>query len=210
MHRLFYVAGSPYARMARIAVAELGLGDRIAEVETTLRDPASTLLPFNPVGRVPALVLPDGATVLTETAVILPYLDRVSGRPPLLPLDGGEAGLRVLSGYGRVTGLLDGIAVWNRELRRPEHERSPGVIALEVARANRVADALEREVAEGTGFAGPGVDAACIALACALGYCERRHTVWRWREGRPALSAWLDGFAPRPSFQATLPPPSGI
>lgn len=205
MHRLFYVAGSPYARIARIAVAELGLGDRIAAVETTLRDPASSLLAFNPVGRVPTLVLADG-TVLTETTLILPFLDRLSGRAPLLPQDDGP-GLRVVAAHGRVTGMLDGIAVWNRELRRPAHERSPGVIALEAGRAARVADALEGEVAEG-GFA--GLDAASIALACALGYCERRHTVWRWRDGRPALSAWFDAFAARPSFRDTIPPPSGI
>jgi glutathione S-transferase len=234
--RLFFAAGSPYARIIRIAVAELGLGDRIAPVETTLRDPASSLLPHNPVGRVPALVLPDG-TVLTETPLILLHLDRISGRAPLLPLDD----LAVLAAYGRVSGLLDGIAVWNRELRRPVQERSPGVIALEEGRAARVADALEAAVAQG-GFAGPALagsaapspasvhgpspasvhgpspasvhgpspDAARIALACTLGYCERRHTVWPWRDGRPALSAWFDGFAARPSFQATLPPPSGI
>jgi glutathione S-transferase len=201
--RLFFVPGSPYARAVRIAVAELGLGDRIAEVETTLRDPASTLLPFNPVGRVPALVLDDG-TVLTETTLILATLDRLSGRPPLLPFGDRAA----LAAYGRVTGMLDGIAVWNRELRRPVHERSPGVSALEESRAARIADVLEVEVARG-GFAGP-LDAAVILLACALGYCERRHTVWRWREGRPALAAWFDAMAARPSLQATLPPPSGI
>ncbi|MBX9698415.1 MAG: hypothetical protein K2X74_03205, partial [Acetobacteraceae bacterium] len=121
----------------------------------------------------------------------------------------GADGWRALAAYGRVTGLLDGIAVWNRELRRPEHERSPGVIALETVRANRVADALEAAVAAG-GWAGDGLDAARIALGCALGYCERRHRVWRWREGRPTLAAWFDAIAARPSFQATVPPPSGI
>ncbi|MCA3344104.1 MAG: glutathione S-transferase N-terminal domain-containing protein, partial [Roseomonas sp.] len=54
--KLFHSAGSPYARIARMAVLELGLADRIPFVETTLRDPASTLLPHNPVGRVPSLV----------------------------------------------------------------------------------------------------------------------------------------------------------
>lgn len=201
--RLFFVPGSPYARAARIAVAELGLGGRIVAVETTLRDPASTLLPYNPVGRVPSLALDDG-TVLTETTLILAHLDRISGRPPLLPLHDPAA----LAALGQVTGLLDGIAVWNRELRRPAEERSPGVIALETTRANRVADALDGQVAEGR-YAG-ALDAARILLACALGYCERRHTVWRWREGRPALAAWFDAFATRPAFQATLPPPSGI
>lgn len=64
--KLFHSAGSPYARIARMAVLDLGLADRIAFTETTLRDPASTLLPHNPVGRVPSLVLADGTTI-TET-----------------------------------------------------------------------------------------------------------------------------------------------
>ena len=42
------------------------------------------------------------------------------------------------------------------------------------------------------------LDAARLCLACTLGYGERRHTVWRWREGHPALAAWFDGFAARP------------
>jgi glutathione S-transferase len=206
--KLFYSSGSPYARMARMAVIETGLDTRVAQVETTLRDPASTLLPANPVGRVPTLVLDDG-TVLTETVLILGFLStQVPDRDPrLLPLDGSD-GWRGMAALGRVIGTMDGIAVWNRELRRPEDERSPGVIALETVRANRVADALERDAAAGA--YGGSVDAGWIALACALGYCERRHRVWSWREGRPALSAWLDRASARPSFAATLPPISGI
>lgn len=202
--RLFYTAGSPYARITRMAVRLHGLAPQVGEVETTLRDPASTLLPVNPVGRVPTLLLADG-TALTETGLILGVLDRRSGRPPLLPFDD----MQVLARFGQVIGFLDGIAVWNRELRRPEHERSPGVIALETARADRVADALAQAVAAG-GFAGPAVDAGQVALAAALGYCDRRHRVWAWREGRPALAAWLDAFAAHPAYQATLPPPSGL
>jgi glutathione S-transferase len=208
--RLFHVPGSPYARAVRIAVAELGLSARVEEVETTLRDPASTLLPLSPAGRVPALVLADG-TVLTETTLILPFLDRLAApRAPLLPMDGSD-GWRGLAAFGRVAGLMEGIAVWNRELRRPPEERSPGVLALETARAARLTAALEREVAAG-GFApGAGLEAARILLACALGYGERRHTVWRWREGHPALGAWLDAFAAGcPAYRVTVPPPSGI
>jgi glutathione S-transferase len=206
--KLFYSPGSPYARVARMAVVETGLEGRVAQVETTLRDPASTLLPSSPVGRVPTLVLDDG-TVLTETVLILAFLGAQAPRrePPLLPLDGSD-GWRGMAALGRVIGMLDGIAVWNRELRRPEDERSPGVIALETVRANRVADALERDVAAGA--YGGAVEAGWIALACALGYCERRHRVWPWREGRPALSAWLDRASARPSFAATVPPVSGI
>ena len=49
-----------------------------------------------------------------------------------------------------------------------------------------------------------------IALASALGYGERRHTVWNWRAANPALAPWFEAAAARPAFQATLPPVSGI
>ena len=201
MTTLFYSSGSPYARIIRMAVQESGLDHAVAQRETTLRDPAAPLLAHSPVGRVPALVLPDGTT-LTETSLILGWLDRLGDQPPLLPTD--AAGLAV---YGQVLGLLDGIAVWNRELRRPPEERSPSVIALETLRAGRIADALEVAVQAG-GVA--RLDAGYLALAAVLGYGERRHTVWSWREGRPGLAAWFTRAAAREAFQATLPPPSGI
>lgn len=201
MPRLFYSAGSPYARICRMALREGGLAQRVEEAETTLRDPAAAMLRYNPVGRVPALLLEDGTT-LTETTLVLSWLDRMGSTPRMLSEDASG-----LAAYGRVLGLLDGIAVWNREMRRPEHERSPGVITLEGMRADRVADALERDVTAG-GYA--GLDAGFLALAAVLGYGERRHTVWRWREGRPALSAWFSAAAIRPAFLETLPPVSGI
>ena len=75
---------------------------------------------------------------------------------------------------------------------------------------NRVADALEAEVAAGAWAPAGPPDAAWITLGCALGYAERRHRAWPWREGRPALAALFDMLAQRPSFQATIPPVSGI
>ncbi len=192
---LHYVQGSPYARMVRIAWRERRIAG-IAEHETTLRDPGSDLLPHNPVGRVPTLVLADG-TALSETLLILTHLDRLHPGPRLIP--DSPKGLAEL---GQAFGLLDGIAVWNRELRRPAHERSPGVIALEQTRANRTADRLEA--------APPHHPTARLALACALGYCERRHTAWAWRAGRPALAAWFDAATATPLFQATMPPISGL
>lgn len=198
--RLFHAPGSPYARIARMAVIELGLEDRIAIEEAALRDPASILLPFNPVGRVPTLVLADGAAVTETTAVLMVLDSLVVPARRLLP--GAEAP-RALGAYGRVLGMMDGIAVWNRELRRPEHERSPGVIALEQARAARVADALERDVAGG-GFALH--DAGWLALVALLGYCERRHRAFAWREGRAALAALFDAAQDRPCVARTVPP----
>jgi glutathione S-transferase len=201
MPLLFYSEGSPYARICRMAVREGGLVERVQEVATTLRDPSAPLLPHNPVGRVPALVLEDGTT-LTETTLVLGWLDRLGSQPAMLPSD--AAGLAT---YGRVLGLLDGVAVWNRELRRPSYERSPSVIALEVVRADRIADALEHAVAQG---AYARIDAGFLALSAVLGYAERRHTAWRWREGRSSLEQWFVLASQRAAFCATVPPYSGI
>ncbi|GGC51350.1 glutathione S-transferase [Siccirubricoccus deserti] len=202
--RLFYSSGSPYARMVRVALRETNLLPRVTEVEATLRDPASAILPVNPVGRVPTLLLPDG-TALTETVLILDFLDTLGAAHRLLPAE-GAARWRAMAALGRAIGMMDGVAVWNRELRRPEHERSPGVIAQEITRTNRVADVLEAEA----GRLGDTPDAPGIALLCLLGYAERRHRTWPWRDGRPGLAAWYDAMAARPSFAATLPPLSGL
>ena len=204
--RLFYSSGSPYARICRMAIRERELTNAVEEIETTLRDPRASVLPFSPAGRVPALTLPDGPT-LTETTLVLGWLDRQGEAPAVLPVEDQS-----VSAYGRVLGLLDGIAVWNRELRRPVNERSPSVIALEQVRASRIADALEEDVAKGAyrEMSGHHVDAGYLTLAAVLGYAERRHTVWDWRTGRPALIDWFERASQRPAFADTLPPPSGI
>ncbi len=145
--KLFYAAGSPYARIVRIALIELGLDAATEKEFVTLRDPHSTLLPYNPVGRVPTLRL-DNGVVLTESLLIFSYLDTQHSGPPLLPRDGSDNWV-TLSRLGTAMGLIDGIAVWNRELRRPAHERSPGMQALELTRATRTLDALETAVAGG-------------------------------------------------------------
>ena len=92
--QLFHSAGSPYARIARMAVLELGLEGRVAFTETTLRDPASSLLPHNPVGRVPSLVLADGTTV-TETTPILMVLDSLVAPETRLLGDGADGWKRL-------------------------------------------------------------------------------------------------------------------
>lgn len=180
-----------------MALREGNLLTRVTEVATTVRDPSASVLLHSPVGRVPALVLGDGTT-LTETTLILGWLDGQGCTPAMSPKDAPS-----LAAYGRALGLLDGIAVWNRELRRPENERSPSLLAHEATRANRVADALEIDVANGAYAA---VDAGFLALASVLSYAERRHSVWNWREGRQSLGTWFDSASGRASFRDTLPP----
>lgn len=198
--KLFYASGSPYARIARVVLRELALAPRIDEVEVALRDPNSSLLPFNPGGKVPTLQLDNGA-ILNESLLVLAYLDTQHTARKLLPMDGSD-GWKALSELGRAYAFLDAVTVWNRELRFGQS--APAVIALERGRAERAADALEAAVASG-GFSGP-IDAGQIVLGAALENFSRRHKVWDWRTGHPRLSAFLDEIAARPSFTATIQP----
>src|ERR1700689_45357 len=200
--RLFYAPASPFARIVRIALLETGLDPQARKQDVTLRDTGSALLPCKPVGRVPTLELDDG-TILTESLLILSYIDTLHAGRPLLPRNGSDR-WRTLAEMGTAAGMLEGIVTWARELRRPDNARSAGVIALETTRVNRTADVLDRAGAKG-GYSGE-INAARIVLGCALGWVDPRHPVWAWRTGRPALTTWFEAIAAIPAFQATLPP----
>jgi glutathione S-transferase len=204
--RLFYSAGSPFARIVRIALLETGLDARVTKQEVTrerLYSTDSQVVALNPVGRVPTLELDDGI-VLTESKLILDYIDAVNQGRKLLPRDGSD-GWRTLAEMGQASGLLEGVVTWVRTLRTHEPENVSAVIVRESARVNRIADALEIAVGSGA-FAG-SMNAAQIVLGAALGLVGPRLPVWKWREERLGLSRWYDSIAARPSFRSTVPPP---
>jgi glutathione S-transferase len=203
--RLLYSAGSPFARMVRIALLETGLDARVTKRELTrarLYSPESDVLEMNPIGRVPTLELDDG-TILTESKLILDYIDALNPGPKLLPRDGSD-GWRTLAEMGQALGLLEGIVTWMRALLAPEPQRAIEAIARESVRVNRAADALEDAIAHGA-YAGR-LNAAQIVLGTALGLAEPRLPVWQWREGRHTLSGWYAAIAARASFRTTEPP----
>ena len=189
--KLYCTPGSPYARMARIVVIEKGLEKRVEVVMAQTRKEGSPYYAINPSGRVPYLVRDDGVG-MEESQLICAFL----GFDP--PAD-WEA--RRLEGLAR--SLMDGLAVWLRELYRPENERSPGTIRHEAARAARLLDAWEREIAHP--HMSGALNMAQLTLACALGI-EMRMPDLDWRTGHPRLVAWYEPIAARPSFMATRPP----
>jgi glutathione S-transferase len=201
MMKLYITPGSPYARMARIVVLEKGLERRVETILAKTRAANSPYYGINPSGRVPYLIREDGVG-LEESALICAYLDHLDGRPAFdLPGDGQSWVARRLEALAR--SMLDGLAVWSREILRTENERSPGVIQHETDRARRMVDVWEREI--GHPLMRGALNMIQITLACALGL-EARIPGFLWRSGRPKLAAWFDQVAARPSFAATAPP----
>jgi len=201
--KLHITPGSPYARMARIVVLEKGLADKVEVVLAKTRTPDSPYYAINPSGRVPFLELTD-AGGFEDSPVICQYLDALDCTPALHPAaDDWE--MRRIEAMAR--SMLDGLSVWGREIiYRPEPMRSQTILAHEAARALRMADAFEREMANRV-LTGP-LNIAQITLGCALnGPGAPKLCGQEWRASHPKLAAWADRIAARPSFATTVPPP---
>ncbi len=203
--KLYITAGSPYARMARIVILEKGLESRVEILTAQTRLADSPYYRINPSGRVPYLIRDDGVG-LEESVVICAYLDHIDGKPAFdLPAGDQAWEARRLEGLAR--SMMDGLAVWGREIVRPLDERSPTVLEHEAHRSERMADLWEAEIGHPL-MRGP-LNLAQITLACGLGL-EARNPDLRWRPGHPKLSAWFDRLAARPSFAATAPPGASV
>jgi glutathione S-transferase len=201
--KLYITAGSPYVRMARIVVLEKGLESRVEIIVARTRAANSPYYTINPSGRVPYLIRDDGVG-MEESALICAYLDHLDGKPAF-DMPGEDQGWEARRLDALARSMVDGISVWNRELARPENERSPGIIQHETDRALRMVDVWEHEI--GHPLMRCALNRVQITLACALGL-EARNPGFRWRPRHPGLCAWYDRIAARPSFVSTAPPPA--
>ena len=199
--KLYVTPTSPYARLAMIARLEKGV-DEIELVWTRTRVPDDPMLAFNPSGRVPYLRLDDG-TGFEDTDVIVDYMDVLVPPRRFAPPD-GAAHWPFRARQATARSMLDGVAVWAREILRPEGERSPGIVEHERRRAARLADAFEAEIGA-PALTGP-LNMVQMLLFCALDV-ERRLPAFDWRTGRPGLVAWHARVAALPPVAGSLAPP---
>lgn len=198
--KLYVTWTSPYSRLVRIIVAEKKLEDRVEVVEARTRTADSPYYKINPSGRVPYLI-DDAGVGMEDSQLISAYLDKLDGNPWIFTSErASDLSYRRLEATAQ--GMFDGIAVAVRELRRPENERSPTIIAHESARAQRLADVFETKVREPV-LQGP-MTMAHLILVVALEDSRRRGT-GDLTQGRPQLAAWLKAVAERPSIRATAP-----
>jgi glutathione S-transferase len=200
--QLYITDGSPYARIVRMLILEKGLEQRITLMPAQTRQADSPYYAINPSGRVPFLVRDDGVG-MEESALICRYLDRIDARP-ILREPSGEDEWEALRLEALARSMLDGLAVWMRELRRPPNERSPTILRHEAGRSVRLADLWERTIDHP--LMRGSLNLAQLTLAAALGL-EGRCGEFAWRSGRPRLAAWFTSFEQRPSYRQTAPAP---
>jgi glutathione S-transferase len=199
--KLYITYGSPYARLARIIVIEKDLERRIEIIEAKTRTPGSAYYQINPSGRVPYLV-DDAGLGMEDSQLICAYLDGLDGKPRFHnPSHASDWAYLRLEFAAR--SLCDGIAVWGREMARPENERSPTTLAHEAARAQRMADFFEDRVTaplmQGSTYMAHLILAAAIEMG-------RKRGLGDLTTGRPRLASWMRRISDLPSMQRTVPP----
>jgi glutathione S-transferase len=193
---------SPYVRKVMIAIAEMGLQDRVRTVRTAVG--GTTLHPglmqINPVGTIPTLELPDG-TAVYDSPVIIEYLDTLHDGPKLFPAAWPER-LTALRRHALGQGMLDTALKLLAEGFRPDERQSEAHKAFWQAKLVACVAALE---ADAETLAGSVFDIGDLTIGVALGYLDFRFASLSWRDGHPKLAAWHATFNARPSVQANLP-----
>jgi len=202
MMRLLSSPPSPFGRKVKITAKVKGVWDQIAVEAVNPNSGADPVLASsNPLGKIPALVLPDGRA-LYDSRVICEYLDTMSPSPVLFPPAGAER-FAVLTRAARADGLMEAALLTIYEERfRPEDKRSADWVARQHGKIDQALSAFEADLPHMSG----AIDISHIGLASALGYLDFR-LGGRWRAGHTALVSWLDRFAASvPGFAATAPP----
>jgi glutathione S-transferase len=195
MMQLRYATTSPFVRKVTVTAIETGQDGEIERVKTSTADPE--LARHNPLNKIPALVLEDGA-VLIDSAVICEYLDSRKGGK-LFPA--GSARWPVLSRMALCDGIMDAAILRRYESLRPETLRSIEWDARQKSKIDNSLAALEREA----GAFGDQADIGTLTVAIMLDYLDFRFRAEAWRDAHPALAQWHKAFSERPSLQSTIP-----
>ena len=190
--KLLGSATSPYVRKLRVVAAELGLALDYQET-AALEDPAM-LLAANPLGKVPALILDSGET-LVDSPVIAAWLLSLDPAQTLVPVAGIEH-FRALSTEAIVDGILDAAIV----LR---FNAGQGVTTG--MWVDRQFNAIDRAVTSLASRITPDISYGNLAIVIACEYLDLRWPAVNWRVHEP-LAALHASLKDRPSLQASRPP----
>jgi glutathione S-transferase len=199
--RLIGSLTSPYTRKVRVVAAEKRIELPLQIESVAAAD--SPVIAFNPLGKVPVLVLDDGSTVF-DSRVIVEFLDHASPISRLIPADHRER-IEVRRWEALADGVVDAGILARAETLRPMHERSAGWIERQMGKVGRGLAEMDRELGGKAWCAGNNYSLADIAVGCGLGWLELRMPQLDWKQTHPNLGRHFAKLSERPSFADTTP-----
>lgn len=199
--KLLYSVTSPYARKVRIVAAEKRIELELEPV--VLSSPDSPVPAYNPLGKVPVLVLDDN-TSLFDSRVIAEFLDNRNPLAHLIPLDPMQK-IMVRRWEALADGATDAAVAALMESRRPQNLQDPAWITKQRGKAEHGLKALSDDLGKGKWCVNDTFSLADIALGCFLGYLEFRFEDINWKHQYPNLARHYEKLMKRDSFRDSVP-----
>ena len=192
---------SPYVRKARLVLLEKNIPHTY--VLDPPSEPNSQVTRYNPLGRIPALILDDGNCVFDST-VITEYADTLNDTPILIPRHDPLARMRVRRGEALADGIMDSAVVVRMESLRPAGKQEQATLDLHNGAITRALAHAAEQIGQREWCEGNAISLADLALTSALVYLDLRQPDRDWRSAHPNLAAWFNRLNTRRSVQAAL------
>lgn len=193
--KLFYSVTSPYSRKVLLTAWSLGFRDDVGLILGSSLDPDTDLPAYNPLGKVPALVLETGETVF-DSPLIVEYFLKLAGVER-----SADAIYRQLQVQAAADGIMDAAVNMVMDSRKPDSKPSAfWQDRWEKAIIRSVAYIEETLLAELDSW-----QFGSIGTACALDYLCFRLSELDWRTAAPKLAVWFDDIIAREDLRETDP-----
>jgi glutathione S-transferase len=193
---------SPYTRKARVVLAEKRI-DYDFVVDPPF-EAATGVAAYNPLGKVPVLVLDDGNTIF-DSRVIVEYLDNASPVTKLLPEDTRHR-IQARRWEALADGCTDATVAIVMERRRPEALQYGEWIARQQGKIERALQSMSEDLGNRSWCCGDFFNLSDVAVGCCLGFLDLRLPEVDWRAVYPNLAKLAEKLLQRPSFKDTIPP----
>jgi len=194
---------SPYVR--RVAVSMRLLGMAFEHADWSVGRDFDRIRAYNPLGRVPTLVLDDGEALI-ESGAILDFLDETVGPMRALLPPSGRARRAALRLMALATGAADKAAIQVYEVVfRPEDKRHAPWVARcrsQVEAALAELERLCRTRADQAWLVGDRLSQADVTVTCAFTFLMAALDGVLERSAYPALLAACERCEALPEFQA--------
>ena len=199
--KLLYAVNSPYARKVRIVAIEKHIDVELIQV--VLSDPDNLAKYYNPLGKVPVLVLDDDEAIY-DSRVIVEFLDHRTPVAHLIPQD-TTSKIAVRRWEALADGICDAAIAAMMEQRKPAEQQSQATIDRQLGKVTAGLEKMDADIAKKKWCVNETFSLADIALGCALGYVDLRHKQLNWQDNYPALAKHYSILIKRPSFKETMP-----
>jgi len=200
--KLLYTVNSPYARKVRIVAAEKHIEVQLQEV--VLSAPDCPVKDYNPLGKVPVLILSDGDS-LYDSRVIAEYLDNRTPLAHLIPKDNGaKSAVRRWEALADV--VCDAAVAVMLEQRKSAQMQDPAFIVKQMDKVTRGLAVLNNDLGQNKWCVDDTFSLADIAVGCTLGYLGLRFSQEiNLAEDYANLERLQLTLLQRQSFKDTLP-----